>query len=194
MMTLRKLEIIVFLIIALWFLTSCAPSYANPPQNLRGEDLEGAWVTNYGKNIVDRIIIREDGKFKQTYQDEQANYKFETDWNSWWLEYLPDGSVYIHLDGGRYYPAGTRIAELEGMQDPCPNQIPPDCNQFRRAFWDPYSGKAVKMPGELILTVRVDSSGELIFHQMMQSPDEGFAIIGGDQAIFHRINANGSES
>jgi len=188
----RKVFVFVlFFLFATSNLTSCASYYRNPSQDLLETELEGTWEAHYGMNRIDRITIRKDGTFTQTYEDEQTNYQFKTNWNSWWLEYLDDGSVYIHLKGGRFYPAGIRIAELEGMDDPCPNQIPPDCNQFSRSFWNPYSGKPLRMPGELVLIVKVDLSGELVFHHMMQSPDVGIAIFGGDIAIFHKITTNG---
>lgn len=186
---------IVSLLIPILSMAGCAPSYSNPKQPLQGMDLAGVWETKYGKNEVDRITIREDGTFKQTYQDSQTDYKFETPWNSWWLEYLPDGNMYIHLEGGRNYSAGIRKAELDGMMEPCPTEQP-NCgrNNLARAFWDPYTGKGVEMPGELLLTVRVDSSGNLIFHHMSTSPDGGFAIIGGEADIFRRIESDNSES
>jgi hypothetical protein len=181
----------VFILFGLLPLTSCAASYTNPPQLIRGTDLEGVWEAHYGKGIIDKIVIKADGKFKQTYEDDQANYKFESPWKSWWLESFSDGRVYIHLDGGRFYPEGISIAELQGMGFPCPDQIPPDCSQFARGFWDPYTGKAVEMPGELILTLRVDSSGKLILHHMFTTPDGGFAIIGGEQEIFRTVDTEG---
>lgn len=163
--------------------------YANPPESLQDSDLVGTWETRYGRS-VDRLILRADGTFKQVYQDNTVEgYVYETPWNEWWLERFPDGRVWVHLQGARYYLAGIRIAELEGLPEPAPTDQPElwGKDRFPLSFYDPFGKEFLEMVGELILSVRSDDSGEIILHHMWGSADRGFAIIGGEMEVFRRI-------
>jgi hypothetical protein len=94
----------------------CAAGYENPPATLEEADLIGTWETKYGGGAVDQLVLRADGKFKQTYQASGQNgYTYETDWNDWWLEHLPDGRAHVHLQGARFYPDGIEVAERDGL-------------------------------------------------------------------------------
>jgi hypothetical protein len=174
------------LIISLVGISCTASDYKNPPLSLQESDLLGLWETHYGQHQTDSLILRDDGTYKQTFTN--TDYTFETDWNQWWLDYFPDGRVYIHFDQGRYYLYGIRIAELDGLGDPCPIDFP-DCywGNHPRIFYDPYAKEGVEMPNELVLTIRVDTQGEIIFHHMWVSSDQGFAIIGGQSELFRRV-------
>ena len=177
------------LLVILGWIWGCKANFGNLPRDLEESDLVGVWEASYGRNRTDRLIIKEDGTYKQTFEDRETNYAFETDWNPWRLEELPDGRVYIHFDEGRYYPAGVRIAELDGMGDPCPTNLP-DCisGNNPRPFYDPYTKDSIEMLKQLVLTIRVDSRGEPFFHHMWTSTDRGFALLGGRTDVYRRID------
>jgi hypothetical protein len=165
---------------------ACAAAYKNPPKSLQKSDLVGVWQTKYGKNEVDTITIGGDGSYQQKYINEDWNYIYETGWRSWRLENRPDGSIYVHFSGGRYYLEGIRRGELDGRGDFCP----PDCNSGFDPFpfYDPYANVDIEMVNELVLSVRADTRGNIVFHHMWTSSDEGFPIIGGGTEIFRRVD------
>lgn len=180
---------VILVILVLVGVSGCSRKYINPPQYFQESDLSGTWQTNYEEGRVDTITIEANGTYQQKYIDKKLDYSFETGWNSWWIEDKPDGSVYIHFTGGRYFLAGKRIAELDGKGDPCPNELP-DCisGNSPRIFHDPYSDTDVEMVDELVLSVREDSREKLVLHHMWTSSDRGFAIYGGEIEVFHRVN------
>lgn len=183
-------RITLFYIVILGGVFACtASSYGNPPRNLQESDLIGIWEVQYDNNSIDKLIIREDGTYKQQYQNMDTNYVFESGWSPFWIEKISDGRVYIHFEGARYYSSGERIAELDGMGDPCPTDTP-NCisGNSPRRFYDPYGKDDVEMVKELVLTIRVDSDGNIVFHHLWTSIDRGFAIFGGQADIFRRID------
>lgn len=164
---------------------TCQAPYSNPPATFQDSDLVGTWETRYG-GAVDRLIIRADGTFKQIYRE--GTYVYETPWNRWWTERLPNGRVRVHLEGARFYIIeGIESAEQEGMYPPYP---PAGLRRRPRAFKDPFGGELLEMVGELTLNVRRLSSGELILHHMW-IPGDGaaFAIIGGEREMFRRVDS-----
>ena len=166
---------------------STAASFKNPDKNIKVSDLAGTWEAHYGKGNSDTLTLRDDGTYQQRYEEADTGYLFETPWNRWWMEYLQNGQVRVHLEGGRYYFAGIRIAELEGWGDPCPSELP-DCGwgNSPRPFYDPYADDYIEMAGKLVLNVRLDHVGELVLYHMWTSGAEGFVIIGGEREIFRR--------
>jgi hypothetical protein len=152
---------------AILLVSACSAGFESPPPDLEDADLAGTWVTHYTRHTTDELVLRFDGTFKQRYADSSEPYVFETPWNGWWLARLPNGLIRVHLDGARYFLASPEIVSL-GLYDP-----------FAREFVHPVR--------ELILSVRVESDGELILHHMWTSGDGGFALIGGDKEVFHRI-------
>jgi len=161
-----------------------AQSYKDPPKDWNRSNLKGTWATTYGgsSNLIngtlDTIIIRDDGTFKQIYKERRTNYAFETPWNQWWLEILPNGITRIHLMGGRYYVAGTRIGELDGKSQWGDGSSPEE-------FYDPYANENVEMVNQLILDVRMNASGDFILYQMWMTSDQGFPLF-GDEYMLHR--------
>ncbi|MGB3904008.1 MAG: hypothetical protein WBB22_03735, partial [Anaerolineae bacterium] len=153
-------------------------------------DLVGVWEARYGSR-VDTLILKDDGTFKQVYRDPTAeDYVYETAWNKWWLERFPDGRVRMHLPGGRYYIDGVTIAELDGYAYGGPSgnrESTPEAGALPYPFYDPFGKERLHMIGELVLTVRVDSSGELLLHHMTYSSEEGFAMIGCQRSHFRRL-------
>lgn len=158
--------------------------FSNPPLAFQKSDLAGTWETKYAG--VDRLIIKADGTFKQTYREE--DYVYETPWNEWWVERFPDGRVRLHLQGARNYNVSITLAERDGLHHACPEEYP-DCEWASEpyGYYDPIGHEFVEMVNKLVLNVRSDSSGELLLLHMWKSGTQGFAIIGGEGEVFRRI-------
>jgi hypothetical protein len=165
--------------------------YSPPPAAFEDEDLVGTWEATYGRSSIDSLTFRHDGTFKQIYADpSESNYRYETQWNLWWVERGPDGLVRVHLEGARYYVAGIDIAEREGVEpQPYPGfwsgSGPPPS-----PFYDPFAEDHLFMLGELILAVRVDSSQELLLHHLWTHHDRGFPLYGCQHEHFRRVDSD----
>lgn len=159
--------------------------YSPPPETLRESDLVGTWRTYYWGDSVDTLILRDDGTFKQLFYDPaEDRYYYETPWNRWWLEQLPDGAVRLHLEGARYYTGGIEAAERDGLEsfgEPDPSPM---------SFFDPFAEELVVMVGELVLHVRMDSSGELLLHHLWTHHEGGFVISGCERDQFRRADGH----
>jgi hypothetical protein len=169
----------------------CGTRFAVAPADLEASDLVGTWEAEYWRSGLDRLILRENGTFKQIYRSCQvSDYVYETPWNEWWIDRLQDGRVWLHLEGARYYYAGVRFAEQEGLHASCPDDWP-DCRMGLDpppfGFYDPYGREFVEMIGELVLNVRSDASGALVLHQMWDYADRDFALIGGEWEVFRHV-------
>jgi hypothetical protein len=176
-----KRLVLTLLSLVLLVVVACEAPYSNPPVDFQDSDLIGTWEASYMEWGIDRLTLKADGTFKQVYQDHTVEgYVYETPWNEWWVERVDDGQVRVHLGGARYYLAGIRIAEQDGM-------LLGHSADYPRAFHDPIAGEPLYMVKELVLNVRNDSSGELLLHHMWVSSDRGFAIIGGEAEVFRRI-------
>jgi len=172
---------VVLLLLLLTAIAACDESIKSimdsepPPATFREIDLVGTWEGHYGYPWgTDRLILREDGTFKQIYGDEEG-YVYETPWNKWWAERFPDGRVRVHLEGARWYLDGNDFAELDGLL-PAGIGGPPDSPTYD--FYDPFARHTddwrvyfVEMVGKLVLNVRRVSSGELILVHMSGSTD-----------------------
>jgi hypothetical protein len=161
----RKFSLPILLILMLC-LTSCEAPYQNPPQSLKEKDLVGEWEVRYGSSGVDRLILYEDGTFKQVYSGSKGAY--ESQRNHWWLERPSDGFLRVHLEGAHYYAPGSN------------DEISPSY------LYDPFLQSSVELNNELILHVRLDSSEMLLLHHLLLDPDAGFPLIGSDALIFRR--------
>ena len=147
--------------------------YTHPPRTLDESDLAGTWEAQYMEWGTDRLVLQADGTFKLIYQDHvEVGYQYETSWNEWWLESFSDGRVRIHLSDARYYLAGVEMAERI---------------EAGRSLYDPVSEQYILVSNELILNVRMTSSGKLILMHMWTDPDREFALIGGGAEEFHRV-------
>lgn len=183
-----------FRTVVIWLLfvlciTSCAraESYKNPPQDLQISDLVGTWEAHYGSNRVDRLVIREDGLYKQIYEDPLEDYYFETDWKNIQLEFLSNDNIYIHFEKARYFNEGVRLGELDGLGEPCPSELPGCYSESHpREFYDPYTNDFVTMRNQLILTIRLDDT-KFVFHHLWTTQDRGFAIFGGQTEVFRKV-------
>jgi len=155
--------------------------YSPPPPTLDDSDLRGVWETQYGQS-VDILTLGADHTFQQVYKDNYVpEYVYRSPRGKWWTERLQDGQVRLHLEGARYYPAGIKVGERDGLEsygEPDPPPMP---------FFDPISQELVLMVGELVLQVRVDSSGELLLHHLWMHHDRGFIIAGCEGEHFRRM-------
>jgi hypothetical protein len=178
------------LFLSLSYLTSCAPPAqpTNPPPSLKISDLEGVWATHYSLGTTDTIIINSDGTFQQVFEDSHEEYLFDSGWSQWTLEKLPNGTVRLHLHGGRYYLDGISLAETNGRKNPDHPCLEEDCTWGLkpRSFYDPFTDEPVQMVNELILVILVDARGNLILHHIWTSSDRGFLLIDKDREIFYR--------
>jgi len=150
----------------------------NPPATLQELDLASTWKADYGSRLgIDTLILREDGTFKQIYENRRENYTFETPWNKWWLERFPDGRIWVHLKGARYYLGGIPVAEIYEKNGSV-------CDPFHPQRFDRLrSGESiVDLAREVVLNVRVLPSGELVLAHLWPSCDSPL----GDKEVFHR--------
>lgn len=148
--------------------------YLDPPQSFQDSDLVGTWEANYWGSI-DRLTFRPNGTFRQVYVDDDVeDYVYETPWNECRVHRFGDGRVRLHLPGARYYVEGIRIAEQDGRY-------------WGSRFRDPIAHEWLDMEGQLVLNVRVDSSGELLLFHMWSTGDEGYAMFGCEVDTFRRV-------
>ena len=138
-----------------------------PPATFQETDLVGTWEGHYGYPWgTDRLILREDGTFKQIYTNEEG-YSYETPWNEWGVERFPDGRVWVHLEGARYYVGGIEMAERDGLHPI--SSGPPWPYSFYDWFVEAGEKWSVEMVGKLVLNVRRVPSGELVLAHMSDS-------------------------
>lgn len=151
---------------------ACGVDFEMSPGDLEESDLVGTWVAEYSTNRSDTLELRADGTFRQTYKDTYENgYRFQTPWNEWYLERLPNDQVRVHLAGARYYLAGRSLrTHLDTLVDP-----------FAEEWVDPQN--------ELLLNVQMESGRGLVLHHMWITDDRGFAQFGGDKEFFRRIDS-----
>jgi hypothetical protein len=111
-----------------------------PPQKGFAEaDLIGTWFNESG-GYTDKLILREDGKYKQIIHIEVGNIDYESDWQDWWIEYAGSDIHYLRLAGLR------ACAYVRGM----------DCIPVEevKAFWyDFCQDKAIFMSEAGVLMV-----------------------------------------
>jgi hypothetical protein len=174
-------------------LQSEAP-FMNPPVTISEDDLLGTWQTEYMEWGSDIITINRDGSFKQVYEDkhiEDGKFEYKSPRNSWWIEKLSDGRVYLHLKGGKYYLNGVSFAKRVDTGDSiCIDDSPLCANATRLPLYlyDWIGDDFVRVEGELILNIRATQSGEIVLLHLWSSSDKGFPLIGGDSEIFRRTS------
>ena len=80
--------------------TVLTPSCPLPPPTFDASDLVGTWTASYsGGAATDTLVVRDDGTYKQTYDDPLAGIHFQTDWLPWWSEPRKSGYVRVHFVG-----------------------------------------------------------------------------------------------
>ncbi len=73
------------------------------PETFKESDLIGTWIASYNIFTTDMLIIREDGTYKQVFEDNvpetDYHYRYDSDWQEWWIEYRESGYLRLHLKG-----------------------------------------------------------------------------------------------
>jgi hypothetical protein len=166
--------------------------FENPPDSLNKKDLVGVWEVEYSHLRNDKLIIREDGKYKQYYYDDtndRSELIYESTWEDWWIERLPDGCIYLHLNGGQYFIGGKSFAKMIKGIYPCTNDDL-SCTGIGHPWssYDRIRDTLVDMSSELILHVRITSFGEILLLHMASGVDSGFPLIGAESQFFRKTN------
>ena len=109
----------ITLLIALVITTACAQPIVmfgptpTLPATLQMADLAGTWQAKYTEEVhgLETLVLKADGTYQQRFEDSEQGYSYTSPWNKWYIERLPDGRVYVHLEGMRYFPGGIQLAE-----------------------------------------------------------------------------------
>lgn len=140
------------------------------PESFQESDLIGIWQAQYfPRRVTDTLILREDGTYRQIYENTLSNYYYSGPWKKWYTEYRPSGGLYLHLEGMRYcvgISETCRRSEGGGghysYYDPCE----------RRAIWDMYDEVILAVTGPLPSPGPPPPRGIMLRH-MMTDPDSG---------------------
>lgn len=113
------------------------------PPTFKENDLVGTWVASYRLNDRDILTFKQDGTYKQIYDDQGAGQRYESDWQEWWVEHRESGYIRLHLKGMRRCDGPNSICEREG------GGIDP------QILWaiDYCENEVVEMPDEVVLIV-----------------------------------------
>jgi hypothetical protein len=118
---------------------SCPPL----PSTFQESDLIGTWVASYSLNDKDILTLKEDGTYKQVYDDPDSGQRYESGWQKWWIEQRDSGFIRLYLKGMR------RAGEIESIFNRAGGGIDPDI--FTAI--DYCEGEIVAMPDEIVLIV-----------------------------------------
>jgi hypothetical protein len=105
--------------------------------------LVGTWVASYSLNDTDTIIIKEDGTYKQIYDDPDAGQRYESGWFEWTLEYRENNLARLHLEGMR------RAGDLESIFQRDGGGVDP---KLYTAI-DYCENEVIEMPDEIVLII-----------------------------------------
>jgi hypothetical protein len=153
---------LIIVLVVVEFLFACQPFYSASPQptkltveaikkyscptlpsTFKEADLVGIWVASYSLNDKDTLVLKENGTYKQTYDDPDAGQWYESDWQEWWLEQRESGYFRLHLKGMR------RAGEIESIFNREGGGIDPEI--FTAI--DYCENEVVEMPEEIVLIV-----------------------------------------
>ena len=154
---------IIFLLILLFAIsTSCHASESNdvsmlPPINFHESDLIGVWEASNTQYSLEKLEIREDNTFSQTFKLLDIDYEFQID-GTWVMIREETKCAYIHLDGMRFFDQVFEIAENGNVW---PGGTP-------AIYWNSCGDRAVYMVGKTILSVgsHPDSSNGIVLWHM----------------------------
>jgi len=82
--------------------TTHAPTANCPilPTSFKETYLIGTWVAEYNGGLgIDTLILKEDGKYKQIYNEPTTGFHYESNWQTWWVESRRVGYLWLHLEG-----------------------------------------------------------------------------------------------
>ena len=121
------------------------------PETFQESDLVGTWQSRYYPGVVtDTLILREDGTYRQIYDNERTGEHHTSPWYRWYVEHRPSGGLYLHLGGMRYCLGTNEVCRRQAggggdgpYYEPCEDRL----------IWD--------MGNEVILTVRGSEESRL---------------------------------
>jgi hypothetical protein len=157
-MMMKRRHSFIVLLIGL-FLSACRSEESNVCARLlkagfSESDLIGTW------DAVDAlrdstIIIREDGRYKQTMYVERTGFSYEGDWLPWRVEYFEGSIPYLHLEGllmcayWRQMDCSTEKTNIEPVE--VDDTKDPFADEY---YWYDYCReKWVQTPGEGVFLV-----------------------------------------
>jgi hypothetical protein len=113
-----------------------------PPKPFQKSDLAGTWVAKYGGGATDTLILKEDGIYKQIFDDPIPAYHYESDWQKWWLEYGGSGIPHLYMQ---------RMRKCDGLSEDCRRE---SGGSGDRLWLDFCEHRVIQMPpGGVILLV-----------------------------------------
>ena len=145
----------MILVIAIVFFSSIGCGrFAQPAEDVEGEwhcrslpedflvaDLIGTWrVIHEAAVSSDRIILHDDGTYKQMIVKSNG-IRYDSSWNSWWIEYRESGGTYLHLEGMRY---------CSGIDEDCERS---EGGGGETLYYDYCENRTLRMKGEVLLAV-----------------------------------------
>lgn len=110
-----------------------------PSEDFSEEDLIGTWVAGWADRN-DTLIIQKDGTYKQVIHIAYLEIDYESDWQSWRIEYPNNGPPYLHLEGMRLCAAEPESISCDNSGDPGP-------------WYDFCHDKSIQMNNEGILII-----------------------------------------
>ncbi len=163
--------------------------FSDPPFPFDNDDLVGKWVINYTKARTEELSVYRDGKYQQIYRDNVV--VLESPSNDWKIQHLPDGRMYLHLIGAKYYFFGASATsdgyalclEVDPTCEEIDNIVPIEAYDWIGKEW-------VDVSGQIVLNVRMNSNGEIILLHLWKNSDRGFPIFGGEAEFFKKEEDN----
>ena len=89
----------VLCVIQIYLVDSASQANSLPPVGFTESDLIGTWDGSIETARDSTIIIKEDGRYKQSINIERTKFKYDSDWKSWRVTYSEKGLPYLHLEG-----------------------------------------------------------------------------------------------
>jgi hypothetical protein len=160
------------LLLVLMLVCTCGPTLPEPttsgawrctlpPETFQASDLVGTWHAISEAGVVsDVLVLREGGTYRQVYE-KSSGYRYESDWNRWWIEQRDSGGLYLHLDHMRY---------CDLTDEDCRR---PGGGGGDWPFWDPCENRPLEMRGEVILTVRGTEGSR---HPLLENAPRGIYL------------------
>jgi hypothetical protein len=66
--------------------------------NIDDLDISGTWRAEYNAYATETLFINQNGLYSQHYSESASGYQYESEPNSWYLEEVPGGGIYVHFE------------------------------------------------------------------------------------------------
>jgi hypothetical protein len=153
----KKKHFFMALLIVL-LLSACGPKEssgcAQLPKGFSESDLVGTWDAM--DSLRDStLVIRADGRYKQTMYVKRTGFKYESDWQPWRITYSEQGLPYLHLEGLLMYAYWNQIDCSTGKTGIEPFVVGDTKDPYGDAtnWYDVCQKKWVNTPGEGVFKV-----------------------------------------